>query len=259
MSDLTSIDHWDDTWSSGIRMRLPSPWVMSTRNLQRLLRRHVRPHSRVLEIGCAPGKLLAWIAADLGADVSGLDFSGRGLAVAKALFQTLRIAVDLRQEDLRQTSFPESSFDVVLSVGVIEHFDDPRDIVAHHLRLLGPGGTALITVPNYGGLYGRLQRYFDPENLKIHNLSIMRPEALVALVPADGEYRARAYPAGALSPWQISLGKRWPKPVAAMVAHGANLAGLLQPIEVPMLCPILVLEVRREDSPTDATASPTRA
>ena len=49
---------------------------------------------RVLEIGCAPGKLLSWIAAELKAHVAGLDYSPRGLATAKRLFNALQLTAD---------------------------------------------------------------------------------------------------------------------------------------------------------------------
>ena len=160
-NDLTSIAQWDESWSDDVRLRVPSSWMITTRNLQQLLRGRVRPADRFLEIGCAPGKLLSWVAAVLKAEVSGLDYSERGLSTAKRLFSALNLQGDLRCEDLRDTSFAPASFDWVVSYGVIEHFDDPRDVVSAHLRLVKPGGTTVMTVPNYGGLYGRLQRYFD--------------------------------------------------------------------------------------------------
>src|SRR5206468_2653441 len=132
--------------------------------LQTILRHHVRPGDRFLEIGCAPGKMLAWVAAVLKASVSGLDYSERGLATSRRLFKALNLAADFRCEDLRQTTFPSASFDVVVSFGVIEHFDDPREVVGKHLDLVKAGGTALMTVPDYRGIYGRLQRYFDADS-----------------------------------------------------------------------------------------------
>jgi 2-polyprenyl-3-methyl-5-hydroxy-6-metoxy-1,4-benzoquinol methylase len=245
MDELTTVDHWDDVWAGDVRLRLPSSFVISTRNFQRLLRRHVRPGDRFLEIGCAPGKLLAWVAAALKANVSGLDYSEKGLATARRLFKALHLAADFRCEDVRQTTFPSAAFDVVVSFGVIEHFDDPRDVVSRHLDLVKPGGTALMTVPNYRGIYGRLRRYFDAKSLLYHNLDIMTCEGLAALVPQSEAAGARAYPAGRLSPWQVCLGKRWPVPLARCVDHLANVAALLQPFDVPALCPMLVLEITR--------------
>jgi 2-polyprenyl-3-methyl-5-hydroxy-6-metoxy-1,4-benzoquinol methylase len=245
VSDLTNVNHWDDVWAGDVRLRLPSSWIIVTRNIQKLLRRHVRPGDRFLEIGCAPGKLLAWVAAELHAEVSGLDYSTKGMATARRLFDALQLTADFRCEDLRQTTFPTSSFDVVVSFGVIEHFDDPREVVRDHLKLVRPGGKALMLVPNYRGIYGTLQRYFDRESLDYHNLNIMTCEALSALVSRDEAASVRAYPTGRLSPWQTSFTKRWPVPLSLGVAHAANAAALLQPFEVRALCPLLVLEVVR--------------
>ena len=245
MHELSTIEHWDECWAGDIRLRLPSPFVVSTRNLQRVIRPHVRPGDRFLEIGCAPGKLLAWVAAALGAEVSGLDYSTRGLATARRLFSALQLTADLRCEDLAENSLPRASFDVVYSAGLIEHFDDPRVVVRQHVDLVKPGGTALMTVPNYRGVYGRLLRYFEPDLLSIHNLEIMTVEALAALAPDEGVGEVRAYPAGRISPWQTNLARRWPAPVALGISHLVNAVGLLQPFDVPPLCPMLVLEIKR--------------
>jgi 2-polyprenyl-3-methyl-5-hydroxy-6-metoxy-1,4-benzoquinol methylase len=244
-ADLTQVDHWDATWAGEIGLRLPSPWISAIRDLQRLLRRYVKPGDRVLEVGCAPGKVLAWVAADLKADVSGLDYSARGLAQAARLFSALGIPADLRQEDLRKTTLPRGGFDVVYSVGVIEHFEDPREIVRDHLALVRAGGVALMTVPRYRGLYGSLQRYFNPESLLYHNLEIMTPAALAALAPPDGSVRVRTYTFGRLSPWVLSTEKRWPPPVVFAVSHLLNLAALVQPFDVAALSPMVVLEITK--------------
>jgi SAM-dependent methyltransferase len=241
--DLTSVDQWDSTWSGDIRLSLPSPWLISTRNLQALLRGRVRRGDRFLEIGCAPGKLLSWVAAELGAEVAGLDYSAQGLSTTRRLFDALHLPVDLRCEDLRKATYRPRSFDWVVSYGVIEHFDDPRDVVRAHVDLVKDGGTALMTVPNYHGVYGTLQRYFDADNLLTHNLEIMSCEALETLVPADRPARVRTYAAGRFSPWQLSLAKRWPTPVARTIFYAANALGLLQPVEMTALCPMLVLEI----------------
>ena len=245
MTDLTAVDHWNEAWAGEIRLRLPSRWIVPTGDLQRLLALHVQPGQRVLEIGCAPGKMLAWVAAALGACVSGLDYSPLGLTRARRLFNALQLRADFRCEDLRQTTFAAGSFDFVYSVGVIEHFADPRGIVRDHLSLVRPGGTVLMTVPNYRGVYGFLQRYFDADSLLLHNLDVMSCGALRRLVPQDGSYRVRAYPAGRLSPWVLSTEKRWPATIARSVSYAVNAIALLQPFEIAAIAPMLALEVTR--------------
>jgi 2-polyprenyl-3-methyl-5-hydroxy-6-metoxy-1,4-benzoquinol methylase len=246
--ELTTRDHWDSAWQRPPRWRLPSKLFVSTRNLQRVIEPHVRPGMRYLEIGCAPGKMLAWVARELRADVSGLDYSQRGMEWARRLFDTLGLRADLRCEDVWSTTFPPATFDVVFSAGLIEHFDDPGALVRLHVNLVKPGGRALITIPNYGGVYGRLQAWFDPDNLGLHNLSIMRTDALKRLAPGDLASSVRAYPAGRISPWLVSIGHRWPGAIATGVAHAANAVGLIQPMDVAALCPLLVLDVVRGEA-----------
>lgn len=200
---------------------------------------------RVLEIGFAPGNMLAWVAKSLGAQVAGLDFSVIGVQASRKLFEVWGLPGDLHCEDIRATTLLPETFDLVYSQGFIEHFEDPTEMVRRHVLLLKPGGRALITIPHYGGIYGVLQRFFDPASLSIHNLDIMQPESLARLAPADLICQVAAYPAGRISPWLISLHKRWPPQAARVINHLVNLLGLLQPFEIAALAPMLVLEMKR--------------
>lgn len=111
--------------------------------------------------------------------------------------------------------------------------------------LVKPGGVALIAIPNYGGIYGSLQRWCDAPNLALHNLEIMNPCDLSALVDSLDVESARAYPFGTVSPWLVSFDKRLPRFVAKLVSLGINAMGLLQPLTIEALAPMLVLEVRK--------------
>ena len=248
-AELTTKGHWEEAWVAPPRWRLPSPLVIGTLNMQRILRTVVRPGMRVLELGCAPGKMLAWTAAVLHADIAGLDYSQRGIEWARELTGRLGLPADLRAEDVFTTSFSPGSFDVVYSFGLIEHFSDPRAIVRAHVQLARPGGTVLIGVPHYGGIYGRLQAWFDPDNLALHNLSIMNTAALAGLAPADLAASSEAFRAGRLSPWVVSLDRKLPGPVARGLSYGLNAVGLLQPLDIGPLCPLLVLRVIRREDP----------
>jgi len=168
-SEKTTNQYWDKIYSFQPKSLMPLNLFAGSRNLLRLFKKHIKPGMEVLEIGCAPGNYLAYITKNLKANVSGVDYSIRGIALSHKLFDAFNIKGDLRCEDIFTTTFPFNSFDFVYSNGVIEHFDEPKDIIRRHIELLKPGGTALITVPNYRGIYGRLQRYFDYENLLIPN------------------------------------------------------------------------------------------
>jgi len=196
---------------------------------------------KFLEIGCAPGKMLSWVAASLGAEVSGLDYSEPGVRVARMMFHTLGLSADIRHEDVFETTFAPGSFDVVYSAGVIEHFEDPTGIVRIHTKLLKPGGLALITVPNLGGMYGRIA---SKETLAIHNLAIMSPGALRELVPTEIDCSGVAFRYGRFTLAMGAIDARWGI-VSKVLQIGTDLAGLAQPFHIEALCPTLVLKIRR--------------
>lgn len=237
---------WNNTHKGQIRYRLPSSLNIGTANILRLLELRVSRGARVLEIGFAPGKILAHVGLRCGATVSGIDYSENGVTVARELFQHLGLSADLRCEDLFSCSFAEQAFDFVYSLGFIEHFDNAAVVVERHFRFLKPGGRALITIPNYGGVYGSLQSRLDPQNLDIHNLHIMGRDALLRLTEGLAVSSARTYVFGRISPWLVSFNRKLPRLVSLGLQGAGNLIGLLQPFDITPLCPLLVLEFTRD-------------
>lgn len=237
---LTTVEHWDSAYQAPIRMRLPSPLLASTGDSQREFRKWVKAGQKVLEIGFAPGKQLAWVAQELRASVAGIDFSAPGVRLSAQLFAHLGLKGDLRCEDVFATSFPMNSFDVVYSQGVIEHFHDPRAIVRRHFELLRKGGVAVITIPNYGGIYGRLQARMDPDNLSIHNTNIMTREAFAALMPTDLAESVKVRYTGRVTSALVNFERRLPSPLASALFWGVNAIAHLQPFDVKFVAPRLV-------------------
>lgn len=241
--DLAGSEHWDGR-EGKVKPRLPSKLNAGVADLLALLAPFTKPGSRVLEVGCAPGKFLLWCALAKHADVCGVEYAQKSYEGVLDLFANASAKADIRNEDFMQTTFDERSFDLVFSFGVIEHFSDPRPMVQKHVDMLKPGGTAIITVPHFGRGYGRLLRRMDQGMYDIHNVSIMSESRLLELVPKG--VQARAYSYGRLSPWILSW--NWlPKPLASAVTYGLSAAALLQPFKIKALCPWLVLEITAPD------------
>lgn len=243
----TQQSHWDEAWSVSVKPRLPSRLNVGVLNVTRLLKRYVKPSCRYVEIGCAPGKLLVWVASELKANAVGLDYSEVGIRQCGALAKALKLEVDFHHEDIFRHSLNPKSFDVVTSFGVIEHFDNAAPIVKHHIDLVKPGGVALITIPNYGGIYGSIQSWCDAPNLAIHNLEIMTPDTLSALVNISSDIESvRAFAYGSINPWMLNLEKKLPRFIARFFSLSLNALGLLQPLTIDAIAPMLVLEVRKK-------------
>jgi len=242
---FTSATHWDDQWVTRPRPTLPSLLRVDTRNRARLLKRVVKPGMTFLEIGCAPGKMLAHAAGVLGASVAGVDYSPLGIQWCREVFAGVGLKADLRCEDVFNTTFEPASFDVVHSMGVIEHFADPTRIVRVHAELLKPGGIAIVAIPNLTGLYATLARYFSPDLLALHNLSIMNCHALGSLAPADLVDGVEVFPFGQMCLDAVNIGRRWHPFAARPLYYLTEMLSAAQVVHIPALCPYLVLQFRR--------------
>ena len=100
----------------------------------------VRPHQRVLDVGCGTG-VVAVTAARAAAKVSGLDLSPVLIELAKKNASLAGVEVDFREGDVEELPYGDASVDVVLSQ--FGHMFAPRAEVAlaEMLRVLRPGGT----------------------------------------------------------------------------------------------------------------------
>lgn len=243
-NEKTELNHWESAWSARPRMSFPSGIDIGTKNVLRLLKAYTSPGINYVEIGCAPGKILSWVGREIEAPVSGIDYSPTGVEHSRWLCNGLGIEADIRCEDALSTSFEKASFDLVFSCGLIEHFDDPAPMIAAHVDLVKPGGTALIAIPNYSGLYLKLQQWCDPKNLDIHNLEIMNESSMYEMAPKEPDLTVRAFSSGRFSPWLISLPLKMGL-LGTLISWGVNFLSFLQPTEIKYLCPLIVLEIKR--------------
>jgi ubiquinone/menaquinone biosynthesis C-methylase UbiE len=97
----------------------------------------------VLEIGGGMGTDLAQFARN-GATVTDLDLSAGHLSLAKENFTLRGLNGSFVLHDAETLPFPDSSFDLVYSNGVLHHTPNTRDVVREIYRVLKPGGRAIV-------------------------------------------------------------------------------------------------------------------
>jgi SAM-dependent methyltransferase len=108
---------------------------------------------KVLEIGVGMGAdYLEWLKA--GAQATGVDFSSASIERARRRCEVAGYKPELRVADAENLPFPDNSFDVVYSYGVMHHSPDTQQCVREAWRVLKPGGQARIMVYHHPSLTG---------------------------------------------------------------------------------------------------------
>jgi ubiquinone/menaquinone biosynthesis C-methylase UbiE len=108
----------------------------------------IQPGDRVLEVGCGTGDVAIAACAPAGPHgaVSGIDAGVEMIAVARAKAARAGVAVDFRVEPIEALTYPNATFDIVLSSLMMHHLPDDlkRQGLAEIARVLKPGGRLLI-------------------------------------------------------------------------------------------------------------------
>mgnify|MGYP002624936234 FL=1 len=106
---------------------------------------HANPVGHALNLGTGEGDYDPMIAAHCEQLVS-CDINAQDVDFAKSLNQQVK-NLRYRVENALDLSFPDNSFDLIVSVDVIEHVGQPQRMLEEVARVLKPGGRALITFP----------------------------------------------------------------------------------------------------------------
>ena len=191
-ADKVGQHFWEEAWreSPAGKYYGIEKYLAISRKLDRLFKRFIeKGNKRILEIGCARGKQLIYFAREFGYQIYGIDYSEKGVELAKENLKIAGVEGTILCQDIFQTTLKEESFDVVYSMGLIEHFENPLEIVDAHIKLLKKGGTLIITIPNYkDSLSFTLNKIMGKDGalLATHNLSIMDRESLGELLAGKG-------------------------------------------------------------------------
>jgi ubiquinone/menaquinone biosynthesis C-methylase UbiE len=133
---------------------------------------------KVLEIGCGNGADGVMFAA-AGADYTGVDLTEAAVAATRKHFAVLNLPGEFRTANAERLDFPDDSFDVVYSYGVLHHTPEPARAIHEVHRVLKPGGRAYVM------LYHR-----HSFNYYARILGYMRARLLLRIIARTGRWQA---------------------------------------------------------------------
>ena len=112
----------------------------------------IEPESRVLDIGCGDGSLLAFLKEAKNIYPLGIEISQTACNLAQER------GIKVLQKDIVKEGLPAETFDYIIISEVLEHLSNPFEILlqlkSHFSRRL------LITIPNTGAINDRLRLLF---------------------------------------------------------------------------------------------------
>ena len=172
---------------------------------------------RVLDVGCGSGVHGAELARIHAHRVTGVDLSIPSIQRASTRLSAAHVADVTRPQDY---PFP-GGFDVIVFSDLLEHMMDPDAVLAAHLKLLKPGGSILISLPNVAIwnvrlslLFGNFQ-YSETGTLDRTHLRFFTRRSFRELLANAGlrEQRARITP-GLIRPLVPIIKRFYGKPTA---------------------------------------------
>ena len=132
----------------------------------------------VLEIGIGNGADATMIASN-GGIYTGADLTEAALDATRRHFEVLGLTGTFRKENAEQLSFPDASFDVVYSHGVLHHTPNTQAAIDQVFRVLKPGGRAIIM------LYHK-----HSFNYYVRIMTYMRLRVLLRILARAGRWEA---------------------------------------------------------------------
>lgn len=245
-NELTDREFWTNYWESKTNLAIAiEKYYLFHRQLESIVQRD--KISTAIELGGFPGYYTIFLKRYLGVDSTLFDYFVHK-EILKNVLAKNQLSIDeisVIESDLF-TYQPAKTYDLVLSCGLIEHFQDTKDIIKRHIQFLKPGGTLFITLPNFKSVNGWVQRNFDLENYEKHNTNCMNPVLLSKICTELGLIVKQAGYWGKYSVWLENKSQKsmLTKAFIKTIWLAGKIFTKAIPFESRLLSPYIIIEAK---------------
>lgn len=246
-SQLTDQKFWKNYWESkpDLAISIDKNYLFHQQLEQIIKKNNIQT---AIELGGFPGYYSIFLRKYLGVRSTLFDYFIHPDILKKVLAKNglNNDEITVIEADLFQYK-PIEKYDLVLSCGLIEHFKDTKDIIQRHLEFLKPEGTLFITLPNFRGMNGWVQKTFDRDNYLKHNIDCMDLEFLKKTMEDIGIEVVRASYLGKYSVWLENKDQKsiLTKAFIKSIWFIGKVATTIIPFESKVLSPYILLEAKK--------------
>ncbi len=105
---------------------------------------------RILDVGCATGRLLESLIKAGAKNVAGTDIAPSIVDTARKRLDGYDVQLDLKAADAEEKlPWPDESYDIVTLTGVLHHFPNPGKALEEIYRVSKPGSRLIILEPRF--------------------------------------------------------------------------------------------------------------
>lgn len=171
MNNLTDREFWAKYWADHHIYKVPESQYYDFLIEDFLKEKEGR---QFIELGGFPGYNCVYFSKKYNLDCTLLDFF-----IDKSIINKIEKengvsenSIDVLEEDLFNYK-AQKKYDLIMSIGLIEHFQNTSDIIQKHINFMNSDSQCIIILPNFNGLNGFLNKLFDKENYNVHNIDSM--------------------------------------------------------------------------------------
>ncbi len=137
--------------------------------IKSVLKKHLKYNNNLelIEIGCGNSYWLPWFSKEYSYHINGIDTSIKGCHLAEERLNNAKCSGNIVCEDFfNYYNKMTSKYDILISMGFIEHFEDTNTILKLFKKYLKENSFLITSCPNTRSIIFQIQKFI---NRKIYN------------------------------------------------------------------------------------------